>query len=102
STALFAMRAWRDRDEMLRRMLASPLFTSELAGRCEAARRHLRLGEHEPFEWRVVLVNRKAAQVRAELQGAAWLLVVNAPDECVVGGRREDVDALVRRLGAEA
>jgi acyl transferase domain-containing protein/3-hydroxymyristoyl/3-hydroxydecanoyl-(acyl carrier protein) dehydratase len=98
SAALFALRAWRDRDGMLARMTVSSLFVRELAGRFESARRKL----GEGFDWRVVLVNRSAAEVRRELRGAAWLLIVNAADECVVGGSREDVDRVVRTLGAEA
>ena len=38
SAALFAMGAWPDRDNMLKRMLATDLFSSELAGPCHAAR----------------------------------------------------------------
>ena len=39
SAALVALRAWGDRDEMLSRLQSSPLFESELAGPCHAARR---------------------------------------------------------------
>src|SRR5262249_55301154 len=38
TAGLFAMRAWTARDEMLKRMTSSPLFTTELAGGCTAAR----------------------------------------------------------------
>jgi acyl transferase domain-containing protein/3-hydroxymyristoyl/3-hydroxydecanoyl-(acyl carrier protein) dehydratase len=99
STALFALRAWRDRDGMLARMLASPLFASELAGTCEAAKRKL---GRDAVDWRVVLVNRSKAEVEPALSGAVWLLIVNAPDECVLGGLREDLERTLEVLGAEA
>jgi acyl transferase domain-containing protein/3-hydroxymyristoyl/3-hydroxydecanoyl-(acyl carrier protein) dehydratase len=104
TTAMFALRAWRDRDEMYNRMLGSPLFASELAGRCEAARRTWALGDDESVDWCVVVVNRPAAIVRdvlAELTNV-YLLIVNTPDECVIGGSRRNVDRVVKSLGCES
>ncbi len=39
SAALVALRAWTGRDELMARLNASPLFATELAGPCDAARR---------------------------------------------------------------
>ncbi|MBI3557182.1 MAG: type I polyketide synthase, partial [Deltaproteobacteria bacterium] len=105
STSLFSLRAWRDRDEMLRRMLASPLFVNELAGRCDSARKLLDVAGNDKFEWKVALVNRSAREVTAALSQSkqkVFLLIVNAPDECVLGGEQRDVDAFVSALGAQA
>ena len=104
STALFAMRAWRARDEMYGRMRQSPLFQSELVGRCEAARRAWALAADDTVDWRSVVVNRRGAAVRDALVGVdrAYLLIVNAPDECVIGGQRGAVDAVIDALGCEA
>ena len=104
STALFAMRAWRARDEMYERMRRSPLFQSELVGRCEAARRAWALAADDTVDWRSVVLNRREDAVRAALAGVdrAYLLIVNAPDECVVGGQRGAVDAVITALGCEA
>jgi acyl transferase domain-containing protein/3-hydroxymyristoyl/3-hydroxydecanoyl-(acyl carrier protein) dehydratase len=102
SAGLFALRAWPGRDLMLARMQASPLFRDLLAGRCEAARQAWGLAEDEPFQWKVVLVNRPADQVRAALAPRVELLIVNTPEECVVGGEARAVEDLVRRLGCEA
>ena len=104
STALFAMRAWRARDEMYGRMRRSPLFQSELVGRCEAARRTWALAAADTVDWRSVVVNRREDAVRAALAGVdrAYLLIVNAPDECVVGGQRGAVDEVITALGCEA
>ncbi|MBV8559117.1 MAG: acyltransferase domain-containing protein, partial [Planctomycetaceae bacterium] len=101
SSGLFALRAWTGRDEILRRMAASPLFRTELAGPCEAARRAWGLAEGEPVDWLAGIVPCPAAQVRAALAGRSrvYLLIVNTPGEVVVGGRRDEVRRLVRDVG---
>lgn len=100
TTGLFALRAWRDRDEMLRRMLASPLFQSDLAGRCDAARRHWHLASTEDVDWLTGMVLCPAERVCAALQGRerVYLLIVNTDDECVLGGQRQAVEDLVASL----
>jgi acyl transferase domain-containing protein/3-hydroxymyristoyl/3-hydroxydecanoyl-(acyl carrier protein) dehydratase len=98
SAGLFASRTWRDRDGMLSRTLASPLFTRQLGGANEVLREAWGPGAR----WWVVIVTRDAAAVRRALVGTAALLIVNAPQECVVGGDRADVEATVRALGAES
>ncbi|SIO57153.1 PfaB family protein [Singulisphaera sp. GP187] len=101
SSALFALRGWTERDEMLRRIQTSPLFRSELAGACEAARRVWGLAEGEPADWLAGIVPHSAETVRAALVGRerVYLLIVNTPREVVVGGRRNDVLDLARTLG---
>jgi acyl transferase domain-containing protein/3-hydroxymyristoyl/3-hydroxydecanoyl-(acyl carrier protein) dehydratase len=101
SAALFALRAWTGRDEILRRMERSPLFATELAGPCDAARRAWGLAEGEPVDWVAGVVPYPAEAVRRALDGRdrAYLLIVNTPRETVVGGRREAVNDLVRALG---
>lgn len=97
SAALFSIGAWTDRDGMFARTMSTPLFTEELAGRYDAARR-----AYGEAGWHVAVVNRAADEVRAALRGSAALLIVNAPGECVIGGRRADVEATVAMLGCEA
>jgi acyl transferase domain-containing protein/3-hydroxymyristoyl/3-hydroxydecanoyl-(acyl carrier protein) dehydratase len=101
TAGLFATRAWTSRDEMLRRMKQSSLFTSELAGPCDAARQFWRLPANEKVDWVLGVVDRPADAVNMALKGAerAALLIVNAPVECVVGGYRSAVEKLVEGLG---
>jgi acyl transferase domain-containing protein/3-hydroxymyristoyl/3-hydroxydecanoyl-(acyl carrier protein) dehydratase len=101
SAGLFASRAWSDRDGMLWRMAESSLFTTDLAGPCDAARAAWGLPADEPVDWLVGTLNRPAEAVRAALRpgGRAYLLVVNSPEECVIGGQRADVEALAAELG---
>ncbi|MFI5350249.1 MAG: beta-ketoacyl synthase N-terminal-like domain-containing protein [Elusimicrobiota bacterium] len=101
TAGLFATRAWTSRDEMLRRMKSSSLFTSELAGPCDAARQFWSLPPNEKVDWVLGVVDRPADVVHMALKGAerAALLIVNAPVECVVGGYRSAVEKLVEGLG---
>ncbi|RMF80869.1 MAG: acyltransferase domain-containing protein, partial [Planctomycetota bacterium] len=104
TTALFALRAWRDRDEMHERLLRSPLFTRELAGECRAARAAWNLRDHEAVDWRVVAINRSAADARPIVDATqrVHLLIVNAPDECVIGGQRSAVQRVIDALRCDA
>lgn len=96
SAALFSSRAWTARDTMYQRTLESPLFRSQLSGAMTVAQAQWGT---EVADWSVMVVNRGREEVLAALTGTAALLIVNAPGECVVGGRRADVAALVQKLG---
>ncbi len=104
TTALFALRAWTDRDLMFRRFDASTLFRSDLAGPCDAARVAWGLADGEAVDWVAGIVARPADEIRRALAGAegdrAYLLIVNTDRQAVVGGRRDAVARLVARLGA--
>lgn len=104
TTGLFALRAWPDRDEMFRRMQRSDLFKTQLAGACDAARRAWRLGESERADWHVVVVQRDPDEVRSVLRAheRTYLLIINSDDECVLGGQRTEVEAVVAELGTPA
>ncbi|MBW2568431.1 MAG: type I polyketide synthase [Deltaproteobacteria bacterium] len=104
SAGLFAMGAWPDRDEMLTRMLDTNLFTTELAGPCNAARKTWNVPHDEEVNWRVATVNRPAEIVRNVINKfpTISLLIINTPDECVIGGRKEDVEAAIKKLGCKA
>jgi acyl transferase domain-containing protein/3-hydroxymyristoyl/3-hydroxydecanoyl-(acyl carrier protein) dehydratase len=90
STALVAHRAWAERDLMARRLMDSPLFATELAGPCLAARRIWGLGPDEPADWVAAIVSHPLAEIEARLAGRArvYLLIRNSPNEAVVGGHR--------------
>ncbi|PID40942.1 MAG: type I polyketide synthase, partial [Proteobacteria bacterium] len=104
SAALFAHGIWADRGEMLARMEATDLFTRQLAGPCESLRRAWNIDSGKPAEWRVAVVNRPAGQVRKVLKTIAGtrLLIVNTPDECVIGGLAPAVKNAIAALGCQA
>jgi PfaB family protein len=113
SAALFGLRAWIDRDEMLQRMRRSPLFGSDLVAPYDAARIAWQVPRDHSVPWLSGIVDRSAAEVHAGIaaiqldDGAAdssppkiYLLIVNTPRQCVVGGVRSQVERLVRELNA--
>ena len=104
SAGLFAMGAWSDRGQMLDRLATSDLFKSELAGTYQSVRKAWKLSESTSVGWRVAVVNRPAAEVDTILSDIPHVrrLIVNTPEECVIGGLPEAVSAAVERLGCEA
>ena len=104
SAAYFAMGVWPERGEMLERMQTTDLFTTELAGPCNAARRAWSIPETENVDWCTAVVNRPASQVGRVVAefSTARLLIINTSGECVIGGRRNDVMASIEALGCEA
>ncbi|GAB7026335.1 beta-ketoacyl synthase N-terminal-like domain-containing protein [Geotalea toluenoxydans] len=100
SAGLFALGAWHARDEMLMRMGKSTLFTRDLAGECRAAARAWGLGEGKEVEWSIGVVEATAKDVRRALRSTqrVYLLIVNTPDECVIGGDAKAVKRLVAML----
>ena len=100
SAGLFASRAWRERDLMLARMQASTLFTRDLAGECRAARRAWGESDGKEINWSIGVVDVPAREVRRALKKTSrvYLLIVNTPDECVIGGDVKWVKHLVAML----
>ena len=97
---LFSLRAWRDRELMLARLMESTLFTDDLAGNCDSIRRSWGLTEFEEVDWVTGVVDRAAAAVRGVLDAEerVYLLIINTPAECVIGGDRKRVAAVVDAL----
>ncbi|MDM8541825.1 beta-ketoacyl synthase N-terminal-like domain-containing protein [Desulfococcaceae bacterium HSG9] len=104
SAGLFASGAWPERGVMLKRMLDTDLFTTQLAGPCLAARQAWNIPEHEAVDWRVALVNRSADTVGDAIRdlATARLLIINTPEQCVIGGMRRDIEAAIQKLKCEA
>lgn len=104
SAGLFALGAWPDRGQMLARMAATDLFTTQLAGPCSAARKAWGVAADAPFEWTVAVVDRSSAAVRPVIarHPRTRLLIVNTPDECVIGGDGKPIRAVIAELGCNA
>ena len=101
SSGLFSSGAWRDRDGMLHRLHDSSLFSQELGGSCQAARRIWNLPHDEEVDWTLGIVNVSADQVKAVVASLprVYLLIINSYRECVVGGQRQAVEKAVAALG---
>ncbi len=103
SAGLFSLHAWKARDEMFRRMKDSSLFTSDLAGACDAVRQTWNLSANAQVDWILGVIDRPAEEVREALRNRSrvYLLIVNTPQECVIGGEHGAVDSLVAELGCK-
>ncbi|MBU1109551.1 MAG: type I polyketide synthase [Candidatus Riflebacteria bacterium] len=97
----FATRTWHERDEMVRRMRSSNLFTSELIGHYNSARKHWGLADSEPVEWYLGLISSPAENVEKLLADfpQTYVLIENTPEECVIGGNRAQVEKLAKAIG---
>jgi acyl transferase domain-containing protein/3-hydroxymyristoyl/3-hydroxydecanoyl-(acyl carrier protein) dehydratase len=102
SAMLFALRAWTDRDEMFARLNASSLFAGDLTAPFAAAQTTW-ASRGAAVDWLSLRIDRSADEVRAALTGLprVYLLLVNAPKECVVGGEARAVRTAVGRLARE-
>ncbi|MEE2899539.1 MAG: beta-ketoacyl synthase N-terminal-like domain-containing protein [Gemmatimonadota bacterium] len=100
SAGLFSLRAWKDREKMLARLMMSSLFTDDLAGRFDSIRKSWGLTDFEEVDWVTGVVDRTAAAVRGVLDAEerVYLLIINTPAECVIGGDRRRVAAVVDAL----
>ncbi len=102
SAGLYGTRAWQDRDEMFRRMKESSLFATDLTGPCNAARRKWKLPTDRPVDWLTGVISASPERVLQAISesGRVYLQIVNTPEDCVIGGERVAVEAVVRKLGA--
>ncbi len=100
TAALFSLRAWRDRDAMLERINASNLFTTQLAGDCDAARERWGLPRHEAVDWVLGVIDRPMQVAKSALKNykKVYPLIANTLQESVVGGNRKAVEKLIRKL----
>ncbi|MGD9192003.1 MAG: beta-ketoacyl synthase N-terminal-like domain-containing protein, partial [Desulfobacterales bacterium] len=104
STGYFAMGVWPERDEMLKRMLQTDLFTTELAGSCNAARQAWGIPPEKDVNWTVAVVNRSANAVGKIIDRYPFirLLIINTQNECVIGGCLHEVKAAIKDLKCDA
>jgi acyl transferase domain-containing protein/3-hydroxymyristoyl/3-hydroxydecanoyl-(acyl carrier protein) dehydratase len=102
ASALIALRSWRDRDELADRLRTSPLFSTELVGPCDAARRAWGAPPGHPVDWAVGMVPCSAEEAHAAIEsvgaGRAYVLIRNASAETVIGGERAAVTRVVSAL----
>lgn len=104
SVGLFALGAWPDRGAMLKKMQSTNLFSTELAGPYNAVRQAWNIPQDEDINWCVAVLNRPAHIVTKVIKQFPYarLLIINTPDECVIGGKKDNIDASIKMLGCEA
>ena len=101
TAGFFSTRTWTARDEMLQRIQQSTLFTEELAGSCRSVQKAW--GKEEPIDWALGVINTSAENVKSVLKkhDHVYLLIINTPNECVIGGDRAELNMAVKELAAQ-
>jgi len=103
TAGFFSLDAWNDRDEMLKRIEESTLFTTDLAGEFNAARRTWKLQPKEAVDWVLGVIDRPMSTLKGAIKNYknVYGLIANTLHECVVGGTRKAVEGLVEKLQCE-
>lgn len=101
SAGLHSTGVWRNVDAMHLRTKHSDLFHSVLANECTAVRQHWKLADDEDVDWAVGVVPLDAETVKAHLpkHDRVYLLIINTPNECVLGGNRTAMKNFTDSLG---
>jgi len=100
SAALGALGAWQDGAALLRDLHDSDLFHSGLTGEFTVLRDAWGERGLTGTRWASYVVGAPASRVRAALSGvdAVYLLMVNAPRSCVIGGEAVGCESVLSRL----
>ena len=87
TNALLAFGVWRDLEPMLGEIEASAMYAGQLTDGCRVAAAEWGLGE-QPAPWECWRVTAPRAAVDAALaaEPRAYMTIVQAPDDCVIGG----------------
>ncbi|RKT54503.1 beta keto-acyl synthase [Saccharothrix australiensis] len=101
--AMAVLGVWRQPGRVVRQVRESWLYTAGVVGGFEALREAWRRAGVPGRDWACHLVHASPERVREVLAGerAAHLMLVNAPESCVVGGERDACARVVGRLGAD-
>jgi acyl transferase domain-containing protein/3-hydroxymyristoyl/3-hydroxydecanoyl-(acyl carrier protein) dehydratase len=104
SAALAALGAWTDPAALYRDVRDSELLGTDLTGELRGVRRAWQRLGVTGERWACYLVSAPASQVREVLAGepAVYLMVINAPEACVIGGEAAACEAVLRRLDGVA
>ncbi len=101
-TAMVTMDVWRHPAEAMLRVRESWLYTSGVVGEFQVLHEAWRRGGVPGESWACHLVHASADRVQHALAGerAAHLMLVNAPESCVIGGDATACARVTARLGA--
>ncbi len=100
TAGFFSTRTWRGRDEMLRRIDDTNLFTVKLGGDCEAARKTWKLPRQEAVDWVLGVIDRPMRVAKNAMKNykQVYPLISNTLQESVVGGNRKALERFITEL----
>jgi len=102
TNALFAMGAWQDMDELLRGVADCRLYEQLLGGEHQAVHSFWMEQGIAATPWSTWHVTASADEVKRAIatEPAVYLLIINSPRECVIGGDRDGCLRVIATLGA--
>ena len=88
TNSMMAFGVWRDLEPMLDEIEASGMYGDQLTGKCTVAAADWGLGDDQPAPWECWRINAPRAAIEAALEREprAYMTIVQAPDDCVIGG----------------
>lgn len=100
TNALLAFGVWRDLDAMLAEIETSGLYGDELTGACRAAARTWGLGDvaTDWTCWRIAAPV-SVVETALALEPRAYMTIIQAPEDCVIGGDRDACARVVEAVG---
>ncbi len=100
TNSLLAFGVWRDLEEMLGEIEASGMYGEQLTGSCRVAATDWGLGD-EPAPWECWRITAPRAAIEAALarEPRAYMTIVQAPDDCVIGGDPEACRRVIDAVG---
>ncbi|MCB9117196.1 MAG: beta-ketoacyl synthase [Caldilineaceae bacterium] len=103
TNTMFASGAWHDMDAMFAEIDASGMYTREIAGEYQAARRAWQDRDAGEIVWSGWRVLAPVAEVQAALAGEefAYLTMINAPADCLVAGQADACRRVVDKIGRQ-
>lgn len=101
TNALFAAGVWSDMGAMFAEIDASGIYGRHLTGDCLAASQSW--GQAHAADWRNWRLLAPIGEVEAALEGLprVSITIVNAPQDCVIGGDAESCRQAIARIGAQ-
>jgi acyl transferase domain-containing protein/3-hydroxymyristoyl/3-hydroxydecanoyl-(acyl carrier protein) dehydratase len=102
TNALLAFGVWRDLGPMLADIEASGLYGRELTGACATAARAWGMEDGASAPWVCWRIAAPVVDVEAALafEPRAYMTIIHASDDCVIGGDPEACRRVVERIGA--
>ena len=100
TNALFAAGVWSDMGAMFAEIDGSGIYGRHLTGDCLAASQSW--GQAHAADWRNWRLLAPIAEVEAALEGLprVSITIVNAPQDCVIGGDADSCRQVIARIGA--
>ncbi|NWH09671.1 MAG: beta keto-acyl synthase [Alphaproteobacteria bacterium] len=101
TNSLLAFGVWRDLDAMLGEIDVSGLYGEVLTGSCRAAAAYWGLPEDAPVAWKCFRLSVPVEAVEKALAGEtrAYMTIIHADDDCVIGGEASACRRVVEQVG---